>query len=113
LILRLVLVSAEGAVRAQAKKHSVGRHVGNLACARSRGNGAPPLMASRFASITRHRVGIGFPSFDTFRISWVSGKTNCVIDLATLRRQSIDSIIVLLFVIKLGIVRQIPIGRLQ
>jgi hypothetical protein len=72
---------AEGAVRAQAKKHSVGRHVGNLACARSRGNGAPPLMASRFASITCHRVGIGFPSFDTLRISWVSGKTNCVTGL--------------------------------
>jgi hypothetical protein len=31
----LVLVSAEGAVRAQAKKHSVGRHVGNLARTRA------------------------------------------------------------------------------
>jgi hypothetical protein len=78
-----------------------------------RGNAAPPLMASRFPSITCHRVGIGFPSFDTLRISWVSGKTNCVIDLATSRRQSIDSIIALLFEIKLGIVRQVPIGRLQ
>ena len=30
----LMFVSAEGAVRAQAEKHSVGRHVGNLARAR-------------------------------------------------------------------------------